>query len=50
MLQSPQIAPQSIKVKQMIRSEDKPLGLVIACTVIGIWASSLIFLLALDAV
>ena len=48
MLQSPQIAPQSIKVKQMIRSEDKPLGLVIACTVIGIWASSLIFLLSLD--
>jgi len=48
MLQSPKVYLQAIKATRIVRSENTFLGIIIAFAVIGIWATSLTFLLSLD--
>lgn len=48
MLQSPKVALQSIKVARTVKSKNQPLGILIAFGIIGIWATSLAFLLSRD--
>lgn len=48
MLRSPKVHLPSIKATRMIESKDTYLGILVAFTVIGVWAASLTFLLSLD--